>query len=1306
MKHQKIFLVLLLFMALLVLSGCYNNVPVCGNDICEIGENAEICPVDCDFEEDPPGKECLVAMDCDDNDRFTDDTCEGMPKTCRNRLMACGELDGVICGYDSICDKDLVNSADSGRCCPGNCTYADKCSADSDCDDSIVSTEDICIGEPKQCINLNIEDCRTGDSYCPPSCSYGNDSDCPTEDQCNYDSECNDYDNSTRDACVGNPKRCINTLKTCAEREGDICTVDEKCLEYFMSSFDSQRCCAGTCILECLNDSECNDQNPSTRDSCEGNPKRCFNETITECNSNDDFCPSGCSSENDNDCPEGCDGDECNYCHNYCQGILGDIDGDGVITEEDYQLAIDMSLEIIDPNPCADISQDCEINVIDVQQIANLVITQSYCSDFNTMFLDSWQKSCGDASFDPRADVSSPDGTSDGTVDVWDFMVFTDNHNNEQWCEQALNSTNNICGLCHTNCTGRLGDVTGDGIITQQDVDWIQEMAVDLRERQACADLTMDCEVNTGDAILALQAIQRYDSASCTNTSMKGDLNEDGQVTERDAATILAIAVGLVAAPSNICCADINDDGMINAGDGILALQTVAGTRAIEYCATSSFEGTYKEGEIIAHLDGKCNYNLEKLSVKLDAISQSGPNQPYNATLSLYSSNGTKIDTQTISAGADLSEIFVDNYGDYPLFSRVRVSTITVGATTGIGAIEVLDYGDNTTTCSAPPQPDTQTYNEGESITNLDGMCNYNGESLKVVVEGILDTGSGVYSARFALYQSDGTKIDTQTVSTGTDLSQVFIDSSGNYTLKSRITVDTIAVNATTVTGYVEVTDNGDSTASCDASPQPQIQVYYEGETIAQLDGICTYEGQKVSLKLDGITSSGPNNPYSATLSLYSDTGIKIDTRSVGSGTDLSLEFYDNIGDPALKSIIVVQSIGVGATTALGFIEVTDEGDSQLGCSIPLNDTTIKIGRDVEGLDYIAEAGGISFRGADDTQHNIPFYLKPTNNGFTGGAFLFDGRTIWYKIDDGSSYMSDLNITLRPGDYLNENLILYITYTAPSNTTVTSGIGSHNIGANNTITIDGISYIVTGGISNGNNGTVYLTAEGYLELRMSNSTGTVIYNRQGDTSDESYGKLYFNQNEVVDLSSNRNIGLRGNGDRRFYYAFKYAGDYNAAAQVYLMLDADKMGADESNLIQYGKTLEFMGTAVPKHGNIGGESEYITHTSFIPKDWDFNTSNIYTDPAAYFVAQVKVSDPQANGDITAYINTDDGTLLGPFPNSNLSYYYGDLIFDGDPYFRLLSGSFSGFAQEADTYWGAHLRIYPEENAAMAEIILPE
>jgi hypothetical protein len=63
---------------------------------------------------------------------------------------------------------------------------------------------------------------------------------------------------------------------------------------------------------KCKSDSECNDNDISTKDSCYGNPKKCNNTKITECISDDNYCPPNCKYSKDKDCDQCNKNEDCN----------------------------------------------------------------------------------------------------------------------------------------------------------------------------------------------------------------------------------------------------------------------------------------------------------------------------------------------------------------------------------------------------------------------------------------------------------------------------------------------------------------------------------------------------------------------------------------------------------------------------------------------------------------------------------------------------------------------------------------------------------------------------------------------------------------------------------------------------------------------------------------------------------------------------------------------------------------------------------------------------------------------------------
>lgn len=119
---------------------------------------------------------------------------------------------------------------------------------------------------------------------CTDSNSCGTTKDKPTESKscCEVSWQC------------GSWSECINGKKT------RTCTDVNSCSDpdWYKDEKD--------CIMadECEVDSDCDDNDISTTDSCSGTPKKCSNTKITECKTGDNYCPTNCNYEQDKDCPE------------------------------------------------------------------------------------------------------------------------------------------------------------------------------------------------------------------------------------------------------------------------------------------------------------------------------------------------------------------------------------------------------------------------------------------------------------------------------------------------------------------------------------------------------------------------------------------------------------------------------------------------------------------------------------------------------------------------------------------------------------------------------------------------------------------------------------------------------------------------------------------------------------------------------------------------------------------------------------------------------------------------------------------
>lgn len=78
-----------------------------------------------------------------------------------------------------------------------------------------------------------------------------------------------------------------------ASESPDSCCADCGC--------EVGQCLSNVCkLVECTEDTGCDDSNPCTMDSCESN--KCANSVVSECKSGDKCCPEGCLYENDTDC--------------------------------------------------------------------------------------------------------------------------------------------------------------------------------------------------------------------------------------------------------------------------------------------------------------------------------------------------------------------------------------------------------------------------------------------------------------------------------------------------------------------------------------------------------------------------------------------------------------------------------------------------------------------------------------------------------------------------------------------------------------------------------------------------------------------------------------------------------------------------------------------------------------------------------------------------------------------------------------------------------------------------------------------
>ncbi len=187
-----------------------------------------------------------------------------------------------------------------------------RCESDKDCDNGNPCTIDECEGDPLRCHHLLILWCRDYDGCCPSRCNSENDNDC---------------------------ELVINET-----------TVAE---------------------TRCLSDSDCDDNNSVTKDTCNTTLRRCYHITILDCISGDDYCPVNCAFTLDTDCDECLTDDECS--------------DDNACTSDSCAGS---------PARCSrTVTPGCNLNETCIA--VGTWVEERFCSDDNVMKpLKSWRESC------------------------------------------------------------------------------------------------------------------------------------------------------------------------------------------------------------------------------------------------------------------------------------------------------------------------------------------------------------------------------------------------------------------------------------------------------------------------------------------------------------------------------------------------------------------------------------------------------------------------------------------------------------------------------------------------------------------------------------------------------------------------------------------------------------------------------------------------------------------------------------------------------------------------------------------------
>ncbi|MFH1255791.1 MAG: S-layer protein [Candidatus Diapherotrites archaeon] len=621
--------------------------------------------------------------------------------------------------------------------------------------------------------------------------------------------------------------------------------------------------------------------------------------------------------------------------------------------------------------------------------------------------------------------------------------------------------------------------------------------------------------------------------------------------------------------------------------------------------------------------------------------------------------------------------------------------------------LKTADFNSTTQNVKLVRSSAKETYNEGQTITGLKGRGTADGKDLSVKVVQITQSGpaSGSFNVTLELYDGE-TRLDTQTISASTDLSETFVDAAGDLVLASNLFVDTIALATTTSTGYIEITKGTDTV------------VLYSGKGYP-------YDSSNISGPYDytvSFTTSGLNG------SSAKFTGIVIQN---------SRERWDS-GTSVLYPTNVNQSLtGTEGTQAVFGNALADgvagKGYAKVefqGFEGTQSKTSIKLGK-ITGtnpaLDQ-ASYGGAEFYDASGGVHRIPFALGLSDGGGqTGsGSFTFDGATIAYRVNYGSgtsarSGTRDVNITVTTGDYVNGRTWT-ITDTNEAQALVsvsggigvltdTLGLGNWQIGTDANTAVDGVTYklLDANWAETGSDpaNAIVVAVDANVELQLNTlsaspkSNGTYIYNTSGDTTDDSYGQLYLSNDTTFEPAATvaktaAGIGLYGSDNtRKAYYAARISTSGSTSRALWFVMDDQNFYLADSNVTQYSKAVGFHGTA-QNDGTGGTAGNSVSYYS--PDNIDFASNRAQTNQ--YYAAEFQVDDPLdttgGGADFNVIIDTRDGGLIGPFPNDQLSVFGYDVNYNATNGYMLRSGTQSDYLSGGYTDVGGKATIDATNN----------
>lgn len=228
--------------------------------------------------------------------------------------------------------------------------------------------------------------------------------------------------------------------------------------------------------------------------------------------------------------------------------------------------------------------------------------------------------------------------------------------------------------------------------------------------------------------------------------------------------------------------------------------------------------------------------------------------------------------------------------------------------------IEVANWQD----LNPAEQSEEYSLLEGEALNGLEGQNFFEGKTLALQLQSVFLDGQ-FYRATFNLYTDNGlTLVDNVTVKDGSQLRPLFKGPDGLTALKQSVSVHNIFTNHSAGLFVCCKTNSPGQSGFTEKTVTIK-----EGTSFVGLDGKNSFKEQKLTLRLESVSSTGPGQPPQATFILLNQSGTKIGSVTTSGGIFLNNEFKDSQGTFALKTMVFVNLVAVNQENGIGETTIT-----------------------------------------------------------------------------------------------------------------------------------------------------------------------------------------------------------------------------------------------------------------------------------------------------------------------------------------------------------------------------------------------